>query len=116
MLADYLAGGRYERHLRRLRQQFAAQVEQVTRCVQDVCPQGWRLSRPQGGFMLWVELPEGTDTLERYDEANRRGVDYVPGTLFSTSGRYRNCLRLNCGYPMTADTQTALRRLGALFA
>jgi DNA-binding transcriptional MocR family regulator len=43
-------------------------------------------------------------------------VDYVPGTLFSTSGRYRNCLRLNCGYPMTADTQTALRRLGALFA
>ncbi len=64
--------------------------------------------------MLWVELPGEVDTHSLYDLASRSGVDFVPGTMFSASGRYRNCLRLNCGYPVTAGTESAIRRLGEL--
>ena len=114
MLADYLASGRYERHLKRMRQRCATQVEQVSRLVQDSFPDGTRLTRPQGGFVLWVELPGDADTQALYDIAQRSGVDFVPGTMFSASGRYRNCLRLNCGYPVKPATETAIRRLGEL--
>jgi DNA-binding transcriptional MocR family regulator len=115
MLQDYLARGRYPRHLRLLQQRFATQVAQVSQSVQEHFPAGTRLSRPQGGFVLWVELPAGIDTLALHEEANRRGADYVPGVMFSVSGRYGNCLRLNCGYPFSARTDAALRVLGALF-
>jgi DNA-binding transcriptional MocR family regulator len=114
MLADYLASGRYERHLRKLRLRCAEQVDLISQAVQDAFPEGTRLTRPQGGFVLWVELPGGIDTHDLYDEANRIGVDFVPGALFSASGRYGNCLRLNCGFPVTAGTKAAIRRLGAL--
>lgn len=115
MLQDYLSRGRYPRHLRLLQQRFATQVAQTSLAVQEHFPAGTRLSRPQGGFVLWVELPGSIDTLALHEEANRRGADYVPGVMFSVSGRYSNCLRLNCGYPFTTRTEAAIRVLGAMF-
>jgi DNA-binding transcriptional MocR family regulator len=114
MLADYLASGRYERHLRQLRRALAQQVTQLSQCVQDAFPEGTRLTQPKGGYVLWVELPGDIDTMALYDEAIRQRVDYVPGPLFSASGRYRNCLRLNAGYAVTATTAAAIGRLGKL--
>jgi len=116
MLATYLASGRYERHLRRMRLRCAEQVSRISEDVQAVFPAGTRLSRPQGGFVLWLELPGEADTYRLYDEANRVGVDFVPGAMFSASGRYTNCLRLNCGFPVSAQTTAAIRRLGKLAA
>jgi DNA-binding transcriptional MocR family regulator len=115
MLADFLQSGRYERHLRRMRRALAQNVMHLSRCVQDAFPEGTRLTQPEGGLVLWVELPAGIDTLALHDEAARLSVDYVPGALFSASGRYANCLRLNAGYPVTPGTETAIRRLGQLF-
>jgi DNA-binding transcriptional MocR family regulator len=65
--------------------------------------------------VLWVELPGDVDTQALYDEAVKQRVDFVPGALFSASGtHYRNCLRLNAGYPVTDSTRAAIRRLGRL--
>jgi DNA-binding transcriptional MocR family regulator len=114
MLADFMASGRYERHLKTVRRKLQQQVLQLSQCVQDAFPHGTRLTQPQGGFVLWVELPRDVDTMDLYDTAVRARVDYVPGPLFSASGRYRNCLRLNAGYPVTAPTVEAIRRLGRL--
>lgn len=115
MLADFLQSGRYERHLRRMRRALSQQVMRLSQCVQDAFPEGTRISQPKGGFVLWVELPAGLDTLALHEEAARLRVDYVPGALFSASGRYANCLRLNAGYPVTPSTEAAIRRLGQLF-
>ncbi len=115
MLADYLQSGRYERHLRDMRRQLAQQVRKLSQCVQDAFPAGTRLTQPQGGFVLWVELPAHLDTMALYDAAIRQHADYVPGAMFSASGSYGNCLRLSGGYPLTAAAETAIRRLGALF-
>jgi DNA-binding transcriptional MocR family regulator len=116
MLADYLASGRYERHLKKLRERCARQVTQLSQSVQDHFPPGTRITRPQGGFVLWVELPGAIDTMALYERATRIGVEFVPGAMFSASGRYGNCLRLNAGYPVTAATEAAIRRLGVLLA
>ena len=114
MIAEFMRSGGYERHLRKLRRAFTQQVERASQLVQAAFPADTRISRPQGGFVLWIELAAGIDTLELYERASRVGVDFVPGSLFSASGRYRNCLRLNCGYPLTPSAEAAIRRLGAL--
>ncbi|MBK7954629.1 MAG: PLP-dependent aminotransferase family protein [Candidatus Accumulibacter sp.] len=116
VLAEYLESGAYERQMRGLRRTYQRQVEAMRAAVARHFPAATRITEPQGGFVLWVELPEEVDTSALYDQAIAAGVAYVPGELFSASGMYRNCLRLNCGNPHTPDIEDAVRRLGGLLA
>jgi len=77
-------------------------------------PAGTRTSRPDGGFVLWVELPEHIDTLALHDKALRQGISFTPGNLFSPQGRYRNCLRLAAALPWDTRVEQALEALGKL--
>lgn len=116
VLAEYLESGAYERHLRTLRRAYARQVEAMRLAVSRYFPPATRIAQPQGGYVLWVELPEQIDTSLLYEQAIAESLAYVPGDLFSASGMYRNCLRLNCGNPHTPQIEDAVRRLGALFS
>lgn len=116
VLAEYLASGAYQRHIRSLARTYERQVDAMRASVTRHFPAATRLTQPQGGFVLWVELPEGADTGVLYDRAIAAGVAYVPGELFSASGMYRNCLRLNCGNPHTPEIEDAVRRLGQVLA
>lgn len=116
VLAEYLESGAYERHVRNLRRAYATQVEQMMSAVERYFPRTARMTRPQGGYVLWLELPEEVDARAIHGLAIAQGIAFVPGELFSPSGLYRNCLRLNCGYPMSPDIDAAVRRLGELVA
>lgn len=115
VLAEYLESGAYERHLRTLRRAYLQQVETMRLAVSRHFPAATRITQPQGGYVLWVELPESIDTAKFYEQAVAENLAYVPGDLFSASGMYRNCLRLNCGNPHTPEIEDAVRRLGAIF-
>lgn len=115
VLAEYLASSAYDRHLRSVRRSYQRQVEAMQDSVARHFPADTRVSQPQGGFVLWVELPEAIDTSLVYERAIAEQIAYVPGELFSASGMYRNCLRLNCGNPHTPVIEDAIRRLGVLF-
>lgn len=116
VLAEFLEAGSYERHLRQLRRQYRQQVAAMQDAVARHFPAGTRVSQPQAGYVLWVELPEGMDSSRYYEAALAEKVAYVPGALFSASGMYANCLRLNCGHPHTTEIAEAVRRLGQLFS
>lgn len=114
--ARYLASTAHDRHLRGLRRAFERQVMQMSEAVLRYFPAGTRLSQPQGGFVLWVELPAGIDSSALFEVALSAGIALVPGDLFSASGHYRNCLRLNCGNPWSPRFEEAVKRLGSLAA
>jgi DNA-binding transcriptional MocR family regulator len=113
-IADYLASGGYEQHLRRLRRTFEGTVDRLFFEVAERFPEGTRISRPAGGFLLWVQLPEGTDTVELQRRALARGLSVAPGPAFSASGEYRNCMRINAGYAWSERTRQALDLLARL--
>lgn len=56
-LAEFMATGGYERHLRNLRRTYAQLIARMTDAVARYFPAGTRVTRPQGGHLLWVELP-----------------------------------------------------------
>lgn len=116
VLAEYLESGAYDRHLRTLRRAYERQLEAMRLAVSRHFPAATRIAQPQGGYVLWVELPEGFDTTQLYEQAIAENLAFVPGELFSPSGMYRNCLRLNCGNPHTPEIEDAVRRLGAIFS
>lgn len=71
------------------------------------------MTRPQGGFLIWVELPEPFDALRLNQDLRASHIQIAVGSLFSASGKYRNCLRLSYAQSFTDKTERALEVLGA---
>lgn len=115
-LAGYLKQGGYDKHLRQLRRTLADQEAHLIAAVERNFPAGTKVSRPQGGYFLWLELPPGADALTVHQQALAHGISTAPGPIFSAKGEYRNCLRLNFGHPESAAQQEAIARLGQLVA
>jgi DNA-binding transcriptional MocR family regulator len=113
-LARYLAGGGYDRHLRKMREQLARQYATAAQAVARHFPAGTHATRPEGGYMFWVVLPEGTDAVELHRRALAQRVSVAPGPMFSPSGQFANCIRINFGHPMDARAERALEQLGKL--
>jgi DNA-binding transcriptional MocR family regulator len=113
-LADFLSSGGYDSHLRRIRRTFAENIDQMMRAIEQAFPAGTKVSRPAGGFVLWVELAKPINTRALFKEALRRGVCFVPGDVFSASGRYAHCLRLSCGHAWDRRLQGGLETIGAI--
>ena len=113
-IAHYLERGGFDRHLRRLRRTLAGQQAEYLAAVGRYFPSGTRVTRPAGGYFLWLELPAGTDALAIQRQAAAQGISVAPGPMFSASRGFGHCLRLNCGHPLDARTQAALATLGRL--
>jgi DNA-binding transcriptional MocR family regulator len=113
-LAEFMATGGYERHLRHLRRTYAQLTERMTETVARSFPAGTRVTRPEGGHFLWVELPRNGDTLTLHRAALEAGISIAPGPIFSARQQYRNCLRLNCANPWSEKLEEALVKLGRL--
>src|SRR5215472_13300057 len=113
-LADLLSCGGYDSHLRRIRRVFADNIDRMTRAIERSFPEGTRVSRPAGGFVLWVELPQPADTRVLFEEAVKRGICFAPGDVYSASSRYRHCLRLSCGYSWDRRIEAGVEAIGAL--
>lgn len=104
-LARYLASGAYAGAIRRARRSYARQAAQTYDILRRM---PGRVQLPQGGKMLWVELP--CDALDIYRAARAQGISVTPGQLYSTGGWYDSCLRVNCSYG-GPEVESALRRL-----
>jgi DNA-binding transcriptional MocR family regulator len=113
-LADFLASGAYDSHMRRLRRLLEENLLRLTRSIEASFPAETRVSRPAGGFALWVELPRRFDSRALFDDALEHGICFAPGDIFSASRRFRNCLRLSAGSTWSERIDKGVRRLGEL--
>lgn len=110
-IADFLESGGYDHHLRRIRREYARNVELMSSAVIRYFPPGVRLTRPAGGFVLWVQLPEDVDSLELYKKALAAKITLAPGHVFSASNQYANFIRLNAA-GFTFEIERSLEKLG----
>ena len=112
VVAEFLESGAYDRFLRGLRGKLAAQVAELRALVGRYFPEGTRVSRPQGGHLLWVELPPSKSATLLAERALKAGIGIVPGPLFSPRDRFKHFVRLNAGYPIDESIAAAVRSLG----
>lgn len=113
-LSDYLQHGGYDRHLRQLRQTLADSQARALRGIAKHFPTGTRVTRPEGGYFLWVELPQQVDALKLHRLASSQNISLAPGHLFSADQRFAHCLRLNYGQAGDARFDDAIRTIGQL--
>lgn len=113
-IAAFLRSSSYPRFMTQMRLAFRDQVTLGREAVARFFPQGSRITQPAGGFVLWIALPDGCDADQLAADALDAGISIASGSLFSPSGRYRNCLRLSCGHPWSAAMDRAVQTLGRL--
>ncbi len=114
-LAEYLRHGAYDRHLRQLRRVLADSLARTLRAVAKHFPPGTRVTRPEGGYFCWIELPPQVDALQLHRLALSHRISLAPGALFSADQRrFRNSIRINYGHPQPGRSEAALKTVGQL--
>lgn len=113
-IADYLQFGGFDRHLRKLRHQLEVQQNVMRAAIDQYFPVSTRVSRPDGGYFLWLELPQSTDSLEFLKRALAQNISIAPGPIFSAKRAFGNCIRLNYGAPADAALTPAIKELGRI--
>lgn len=114
VIADFMEHGRYEHHLRGLRNTLYANYLLIQRTIEEYFPENTRISKPQGGFVLWLELDPRIDTAVLYDIAAQHKIGFAPGRMFTQHDQYNNCMRLNFAIKWDEKVQRSLQNLGLL--
>lgn len=113
-IANFCANGRFDLHLRHLRKALHTQCLRYWQAIEAFFPAGTRVSQPQGGYVLWLELPERVDAFQLYHRARQHQISIAPGQIFSTGGCFKHHLRLGFGNPYTPEMERSLKVLGGL--
>jgi DNA-binding transcriptional MocR family regulator len=112
-IARYLTSGGYDLHLRKIRRAYAQKVARMTRAIAEHFPEGTRIGRPQGGYLIWVRLPAGLDSMLLYREAVKTRITIAPGSIFSPSHKHTDYVRLSAA-TWSERTEKDLARLGRI--
>jgi DNA-binding transcriptional MocR family regulator len=113
VVARFLKDGGYERYLRTLRKILSHQVAAMRAAILRNFPRGTRVTRPTGGALLWIVLPQGMDAELIYFEALKQDILIAPGHLFSVKSKYTSCMRLSAGI-WNPRVEKAIQSIGAL--
>jgi DNA-binding transcriptional MocR family regulator len=111
-LAEFLASGDYDRYLKTLRPVLQVNAERMGALVAEHFPPETRTSKPVGGSVLWLELPETVVAEDLFDKAIAAGISIAPGPIFSPRGRYQNFVRLSFGHQWSDRIDQAIAWLG----
>ncbi len=113
-IADFIEQGHYLKHVRRMRAQYQYNRDLITGWVTDYFPCGTRVSRPQGGFLLWIELDHRVDAQRLNRALSEQAISIAVGAVFSAAGKYDSCLRINYARPLTGEIKAAVSHIGAM--
>ncbi len=111
-MSEFLASGDYDRYLKTLRPELQCNAERMSAMVAQHFPRETRTSKPVGGGVLWLELPEKVDSEILFDLAIEAGISIAPGLIFSPCNRYRNFIRLSYGHPWSEKIEESVEWLG----
>ncbi|MFI5152665.1 MAG: PLP-dependent aminotransferase family protein [Chitinophagales bacterium] len=113
-IAHFLSIGRYEYHLKKLRKALHTQCLRYIQGILEYFPADTKVSRPQGGFVLWLELNKKVDAYKLYHLAAKQKISIAPGQVFSSQGQFKNCLRISYARPWDEEVEKAMKILGDL--
>jgi 2-aminoadipate transaminase len=82
---QFCRSGRIERSIETVREALRERSRTLCRALSQNLPDA-RFVEPEGGYFLWVDLPNGTDVAAMFDAAAERGVQFVKGTDFMLEG------------------------------
>ncbi len=115
MAYETVRDGLLERHIPTIRALYGKQCQVMLDALARHMPEGVSWNQPEGGMFIWVQLPQGLDSMAILEEAVKRNVAYVPGAPFYASNPQRNTLRLAFVTVPPERIEQGVAILGTLF-
>lgn len=91
----FLESGVYRPYLNRIRPEYKRRAETMTQLLHTLLPEGCSFTAPRGGFYIWIQLPDGTDSTVILKRAIEKGVVFVSGKTFDPHGLRNDRIRLS---------------------
>ena len=113
-LSEFVGSGEYDRSLRMLRHALQTNKARALSIVHEYFPEGTRVNDPQGGSVLWIELPKGVDGSVLFQKALDRDISIAPGILFSLGTKYSRFIRVSFGVQWGEHVEQAFKTLADL--
>ena len=114
VMAEFLAQGGFDRHLRLVRAGLVMNMQRYVDCIEKYFPEGTRVYRPPVGPIMWVELPGGVSAVQVYRRALQKNIVVGAGPIFISNGSMDHLLRIPFSAALTKRIELALKSLGAL--
>jgi 2-aminoadipate transaminase len=107
MLAHkFVESGAVYTYIDSVRIQYKERAEAMVSALRKHLPEGVYFTAPRGGFYIWLELPENTDSTAILKKAIEKGVVFVSGKTFDPHGQKNNHIRLSfCNTPVEKINQ-----------
>ncbi len=102
-------------HIEKLKGVYRDRVETMDKALNEHFSGIATWQRPEGGYFFWLEFDESVDTTALRDRARDVEAGFQSGTVFSSKGELRNCLRLSFAHYSNDDIREGIRRLRPLF-
>jgi DNA-binding transcriptional MocR family regulator len=113
VVAEFCAGGHYRHHLEKLQRIYRQRQETILGALERSFPPAVQWTRPAGGFVVWITLPEHLDSESVLSEARAGGVIATPGTLYFARNRGQNQIRLSFARTEPSSIERGVRVLAA---
>ena len=114
IISAYLREHDWRGQIDRYRTLYAARRNAMLDALDTYLPAGINYTRPEGGFFIWLTLPEGINTYDLLQEGVKSGVIFIPGAAFSPGDEPSHKLRLAfCAVDEETITE-GVRRLSSL--
>ena len=114
LISRYLAKFDWLGQIKAYRQTYAERRDTMLAALEDQMPEGTTWTHPEGGFYVWMTLPEGFDSAAMLPRAVTARVAYVPGTAFYADGLGSRQLRLSYCFPTSERIVEGVRRLATV--
>ena len=115
VMEHYFTDTPWQKTLQKFVKTYKQRRDAMLAALDEYFPAEASWTHPQGGFFVWVTLPEYVDTDSMLGAALEAGVTYVPGDSFYPDGiRGKNCMRINFSYETPENITEAIRRLSVV--
>jgi 2-aminoadipate transaminase len=98
-----------DEHIDTLKEIYGRRRDLMLEALDENMPAGTTWTTPEGGFFVWLTLPEGIDAGQMLPHARERGVEYLPGATCYTDGRGKNQIRLSYSFARDAQIGEGIR-------
>jgi 2-aminoadipate transaminase len=106
----------FAEHIAKIREIYRKKRDAMLEALEEYMPKHPEIhwTHPQGGFFVWLTLPESVDTREMFPRAVERQVAYVVGRAFFVNGSGGNTMRLSFSGPPPELIHEGIKRLSGV--
>jgi len=113
VISEYLSSADWKGQIDTFRGVYRERRDAMLSALGDYLPDlSW--THPDGGFYVWVTLPDHLDSKAMLPRAVKELVAYTPGTAFYADGDGRSHMRLSFCYPTPEFIREGIRRLSVV--